>query len=79
MKIKADMEVMVKVPRTIEVRDYHEFVELEEILQSLNRRLRVTEIGMPANSDMYLGLIHMNTREHKKLIKELTDRTVFAE
>ena len=72
------MEVMVRVPRTIEVRDYHEFVELETILQSLNRRLRVTEIGMPANSDRYLGLIHMNTRAHKKLIQELTDRTVFG-
>jgi hypothetical protein len=68
------MEVMVKVPCTIEVKDYHEFSHIEEILKRLNKKIRVTELGFDKyrGSYSYVGLIHVNTAAHKKLIKELS-------
>ncbi len=79
MRVKTDMEVMVKFPRTIDVEDYHEFGEMERILRLLNHKIRVTELGFDENRGCYIGLIHMNTRAHKKLIKELSAKLVFVE
>jgi len=73
------MEVMVKFPRTINAEDYHEFVEMEQVLRQLNTKIRVTEIGFDENRRCYVGLIHMNTAAHKKLIKELSAKLVFVE
>jgi hypothetical protein len=71
------MEVLVKFPRTIEVQDYHEFAEMERVLRHLNGKIRVTELGFEGSA--YIGLIHMNTAAHKKLIKELSARLGLVE
>ena len=79
IRFKTDMEVMVKFPRTIEVQDYHEFAEMERVLRHLNGKIRVTELGCDENRGAYIGLIHMNTAAHKKLIKSLSAKLEFVE
>ena len=79
MRVKTDMEVMVKFPRTIEVQDYHEVAEMERVLRHLNSKIRVTELGCDENRGCYVGLIHMNTAAHKKLIKALSAKLEFVE
>ena len=75
MRVKTDMEVMVNVPRVIEVNDYHEFDEMERILRHLSKKIRVAEIGWDEDRGAYIGLIHVNTSAHKKLIKELIEKS----
>jgi hypothetical protein len=68
--IQANTDVNVKLPRLVEVRDYHEFRTLQDFLRfDLGLDVFVTEVGF--NGD-YIGLVHLDTPSHNQLVMELT-------
>lgn len=67
-KIATDTEVTLKLPRIIEVQDYHDFAMYQNILQNdlgLGD-VYVTEVGY--FDGQYLGLVHMDTESHNQLV-----------
>lgn len=71
-KIEYDLIVQVRLPRVISVHDYHEFDSIKHTIKTILGigNIAVDEVGFSADG-MYIGVIHLNTVEHQKLITEL--------
>jgi len=69
-----DTEISIKLPKYIEVDDYHELGQLQSFYRKhIDSTIRVHEIGYSERKLMYLGLIHTNTAAHKKMLAELKE------
>lgn len=74
--IKPTTPVTLKLPAIVEVRDYHEFKPLENLLRGLtkSKRLKVEEygVGMGTYRDNYVGIVYTRKdKEYKKLVETL--------
>jgi|694.fasta_scaffold10146_2 hypothetical protein len=75
MKIKTDTELTIKLPTTVEVSDYHEFKQIEDLLHRLGaKRARVTEIGCN-DFGHYVGLVHTSSAQHRRLAEQMIAET----
>lgn len=67
-----DTEISIKLPKFIEVDDYHKLGQLQSFYRKhIDSAIRVHEVGFSERKSMYLGLIHTNTDAHKKLLADL--------
>lgn len=69
--IRTNAEVTLRLPRVITALDYHDFTEIQRVIQEdLGlTSVYVTEVGFAAPK--YVGLIHMDTESHNQLVLEL--------
>jgi hypothetical protein len=72
-RIKPDAQVTVCLPRVITVLDYHQFTDMQNVINhDLGLpQVRVTDVGFAAPE--YVGLIHVDTESHNQLVMELTE------
>ena len=69
--IHTNVEITVRLPRVITALDYHDFAEIQRVIQvdlGLSD-VYVTEVGFVGLE--YVGLIHMDTESHNQLVLEL--------
>lgn len=69
--IQTDVEITLRLPRVVTVLDYHDFAEIQRVIQEdlgLSD-VYVTEVGFVAPE--YVGLIHVDTGSHNQLVMEL--------
>jgi len=59
--------IKIKVPMLVEVDDYHEFGTIQYYLEMLG----VEGIFVDEIEFHHTGLVHLGTREHKKLLNQL--------
>lgn len=69
--IQTDVEITLRLPRVVTVLDYHDFSEIQRVIQEdLGlTEVYVTEVGFLAPE--YVGLIHVDTESHNQLVMEL--------
>lgn len=69
--IRTNVEITVRLPRVITALDYHDFAEIQRVIQEdLGlTEVYVTEVGFLAPE--YVGLIHVDTESHNQLVMEL--------
>ena len=65
-------QVELKLPRLIEVSDYHEFRNIEDMLKQLNKTLRCAEVGFTGSH--YVGVIYKGRRPGKAELREQARR-----
>ena len=70
-KIQYDTVVQVALPRLISVRDYHEFNDIKNFMKNELGidNVEVDEVGF--HDFMYVGLIHIKSPAHQKLVTDL--------
>jgi len=65
------MKVNIELPAKVEVRDYHDFDDLEEQFRAMNPQIKVIEIG---SSNCYIGMVYIGRLadpENKQFCKRL--------
>jgi hypothetical protein len=69
--VYSDVEITLRLPRVITALDYHEFGEIQRMIEEKLgvTGVYVTEVGFMAPE--YVGLIHVNTESHNQLVMEL--------
>ncbi len=70
-KMEYDSECIIRFPRLTEARDYHEFASIKAFMQHQLglEEIEVDEVGY--DNGMYIGLIHLKTFEHQKILTDL--------
>jgi hypothetical protein len=69
--IQTDVEITLHLPRVVTALDYHDFAEIQRVIEEdLGvSGVYVTEVGFMAPE--YVGLIHVDTESHNQLVMEL--------
>ncbi len=62
---------MLKLPKLLFARDYHDFDFMDNAYGQLGLRLKIEELGLDVSRGEYVGVVYSGRRPAKKKIEEL--------